>query len=88
MNRSLSNKSSHLPNDPSKWSVYQVSEFIGNLTNDTIRKMFFDNDINGEALLLLTEKYLRETMHLKIGHSLIIANKIQKLRELYKNFFP
>jgi len=75
-----------LPNDPSKWSVFQVGEFIGRLTNDTIREAFYESEMDGQALLLMTQEHLRDTMKIKLGPSLIIASEIAKLRERSRAF--
>lgn len=73
-----------LPHDPSKWTVYQVGEFIGRLTNDTIRQAFHESEMDGQALLLMTPEHLRETLKIKLGPSLVIASEIDKLRERVK----
>ncbi|CAF4404277.1 unnamed protein product, partial [Rotaria sp. Silwood2] len=61
-------------------------KFILRLTNDKIRQVFYQNEINGQALLLITEEYLRTIMKINIGPSLIISNAIVKLRERIKTF--
>jgi len=75
-----------LPNDPSKWSVLQVGEFIARLTNDTIREAFYESEMDGQALLLMTQEHLRDTMKIKLGPSLIISSEIAKLRERARTF--
>jgi len=70
-----------LPIDPTKWSVGQVADFIGRLTNSTIRDAFFECEMDGQALLLMTPEHLRDTMKIKLGPSLIISSEIGKLRE-------
>jgi hypothetical protein len=75
-----------LPTDPSKWTVYQVGEFIARLTNETIREAFYESEMDGQALLLMTQEHLRDTMKIKLGPSLIISSEITKLRERAKNF--
>ncbi len=75
-----------LPTDPSKWTVYQVGEFVARLTNDTIREAFYESEMDGQALLLMTQEHLRDTMKIKLGPSLIISSEITKLRERAKKF--
>lgn len=75
-----------LPHDPSKWTVYQVGEFIARLTNDTIREAFYESEMDGQALLLMTQEHLRDTMKIKLGPSLIISSEIAKLRERARTF--
>ena len=75
-----------LPPDPSRWTVYQVGEFIARLTNDTIREAFYESEMDGQALLLMTQEHLRDTMKIKLGPSLIISSEIAKLRERARTF--
>ncbi|CAF0893202.1 unnamed protein product [Adineta ricciae] len=75
-----------LPMDPSKWTVSQVGEFIGRLTNDNIREVFCESEMDGQALLLMTQEHLRDTMKIKLGPSLIISSEITKLRERARAF--
>ncbi|CAF3373032.1 unnamed protein product [Rotaria sp. Silwood1] len=75
-----------LPTDPSKWTVLQVGQFIARLTNETIRQAFYESEIDGQALLLITQEHLRDTMKIKLGPSLVISSEIAKLRERAKAF--
>jgi hypothetical protein len=75
-----------LPADPSKWTVLQVGEFIARLTNNTIREVFYESEMDGQALLLMTQEHLRDTMKIKLGPSLIISSEIAKLRERARTF--
>ena len=75
-----------LPPDPSKWTVYQVGEFIARLTNENIREAFYESEMDGQALLLMTQEHLRDTLKIKLGPSLIIASEIAKLRDRIKTF--
>ena len=56
-----------------------MGEFIGRLTNATIREAFHESEIDGQALLLMTPEHLRDTLKIKLGPSLIIASEIAKL---------
>jgi len=75
-----------LPADPSKWTVLQVGEYIARLTNETIRQAFYESEMDGQALLLMTQEHLRDTMKIKLGPSLIISSEVDKLRERVKTF--
>lgn len=68
------------------FKVQQVGDFIARLTNDTIREVFFESEMDGQALLLMTQEHLRDTMKIKLGPSLIIASEITKLRERARTF--
>ena len=61
--------------------VSQVGEFIARLTNENIREAFYESEMDGQALLLMTQEHLRDTMKIKLGPSLIISSEIAKLRE-------
>ncbi|CAF2562963.1 unnamed protein product [Rotaria sp. Silwood2] len=75
-----------LPTDPSKWTVSQVGQFIARLTNEIIRQAFYESEIDGQALLLINQENLRDTMKIKLGPSLVISSEIAKLRERAKTF--
>ena len=66
--------------------VVDVGEFISRLTSTNIRDAFYESEIDGQALLLMTPEHLRETLKIKLGPSLIIASEIGKLRERAKTF--
>ena len=63
-----------------------MGDFIARLTNETIREAFYESEMDGQALLLMTPEHLRETLKIKLGPSLIIASEIGKLRERAKAF--
>jgi hypothetical protein len=71
----------HSPNDPNKWTIVQVKEFIGHLINVRIGEAFYENEINGQTLLLLAKEDLIDTMKIKLGPSILILKAIKKLRE-------
>ncbi|CAF0814604.1 unnamed protein product [Rotaria sp. Silwood1] len=75
-----------LPIDPRQWTINQVAKFILRLTNDKISQVFYQNEISGQALLLMTEGYLRTIMKINLGPSLTISHEIVKLRERVKTF--
>ncbi|CAF4366062.1 unnamed protein product, partial [Rotaria sordida] len=51
-------------------------EFIARLTNNTIREAFYESEMDGQALLLMTQEHLRDTLKIQLGPSLIISSEI------------
>lgn len=67
---------------PSQWSVDQVSSFISNLPGcQDIAESFRAQEIDGQALLLLTEDHLMSAMNVKLGPALKICARINSLKE-------
>lgn len=67
---------------PSQWSVDQVSSFISNLPGcQDIAEAFRAQEIDGQALLLLTEDHLMSAMNVKLGPALKICAHINSLKE-------
>ncbi|CAF0927333.1 unnamed protein product [Didymodactylos carnosus] len=71
-----------LKEDKTASKIQNVSDLILRLTKDShiIKQKFYDNEINGRALLLITPENLKEDLKIKLGPSLIISNEIEKLR--------
>lgn len=70
-------------NDIKKWSSKDVSKFVLKLTKCTISSdVFINENIDGEAFLLLKQSDLIEILKLKLGPSLKIFNSILTFREL------
>lgn len=67
---------------PAQWSVDQVSSFISNLPGcQDIAESFRAQEIDGQALLLLTEDRLMSAMNVKLGPALKICARINSLKE-------
>uniref|UniRef100_A0A672Q646 SAM domain-containing protein n=1 Tax=Sinocyclocheilus grahami TaxID=75366 RepID=A0A672Q646_SINGR len=67
---------------PAQWSVDQVSSFISNLPGcQDIAESFRAQEIDGQALLLLTEDHLMSAMKVKLGPALKICARINSLKE-------
>ncbi|XP_026057056.1 polyhomeotic-like protein 3 [Carassius auratus] len=67
---------------PAQWSVDQVSSFISNLPGcQDIAESFRAQEIDGQALLLLTEDHLMSAMNVKLGPALKICARINSLKE-------
>uniref|UniRef100_A0A4W6D7X9 Polyhomeotic homolog 2b (Drosophila) n=1 Tax=Lates calcarifer TaxID=8187 RepID=A0A4W6D7X9_LATCA len=72
-----------LPNDPAKWNVEEVYEFIRSLPGcQEIADEFRSQEIDGQALLLLKEDHLMSTMNIKLGPALKIFARINMLKDL------
>ncbi|XP_051555841.1 polyhomeotic-like protein 3 isoform X2 [Myxocyprinus asiaticus] len=67
---------------PSQWSVDQVCFFINSLPGcHAIAAEFQSQEIDGQALLLLTEDHLMNAMNIKLGPALKICAQINSLKE-------
>ncbi|KAF0034631.1 hypothetical protein F2P81_012389 [Scophthalmus maximus] len=71
-----------IPNDPTKWNVEEVYEFICSLPGcQEIADEFRSQEIDGQALLLLKEDHLMSTMNIKLGPALKIFARINMLKD-------
>lgn len=70
------------PNDPTKWNVREVYDFIRSLPGcQEISEEFRSQEIDGQALLLLKEDHLMSTMNIKLGPALKIFARINMLKD-------
>lgn len=70
-----------IPNSPLRWGTGDVEQFIDSVPNCAcLGSVFVFHEINGEALLSLTERDLIDVMGLKQGVVTKIYNAIVKLR--------
>ncbi|KAK7501873.1 hypothetical protein BaRGS_00006959, partial [Batillaria attramentaria] len=68
--------------DPAKWSVIEVYEFVKSLPGcQEYADEFRQQEIDGQALLLLKEDHLMTAMSIKLGPALKICARINTLRE-------
>nr|XP_023680136.1 polyhomeotic-like protein 3 isoform X2 [Paramormyrops kingsleyae] len=68
--------------NPTLWSVEEVWSFIYNLPGcQDIAEEFRSQEIDGQALLLLTEEHLMGAMNIKLGPALKICACINSLKE-------
>ena len=74
-----------LANNPLKWSVTQVCDFVKNLPgcSDYVED-FQLQEIDGQALMLLKADHLMSAMAIKLGPALKICNAIEAMREELK----
>ncbi|XP_034742588.1 polyhomeotic-like protein 3 isoform X1 [Etheostoma cragini] len=67
---------------PSQWNVEQVFSYINSLPGgQDVAKEFRSQEIDGQALLLLTEEHLVSTMNLKLGPALKLCAHINSLKD-------
>ncbi|KAM6280918.1 lethal(3)malignant brain tumor-like protein 3 isoform 1-T11 [Porphyrio hochstetteri] len=70
----------------SKWSTDEVSEFIRSLPGcEEHSKVFKDEQIDGEAFLLMTQSDIVKIMSIKLGPALKIFNSILMFKAAEKN---
>lgn len=71
-----------LDSSSSQWSVDQVCSFISTLPGcHDIAAEFRSQEIDGQALLLLTEEHLMSAMNIKLGPALKICAQINALKK-------
>ncbi|XP_029381295.1 polyhomeotic-like protein 3 [Echeneis naucrates] len=67
---------------PSQWNVEQVFSYISSLPGgQDVAEEFRSQEIDGQALLLLTEDHLVSTMNVKLGPALKICAHINSLKD-------
>ncbi|XP_031720870.1 polyhomeotic-like protein 3 isoform X2 [Anarrhichthys ocellatus] len=67
---------------PAQWNVQQVFSFINSLPGgQDVAEEFRSQEIDGQALLLLTEDHLVSTMNLKLGPALKLCAHINSLKD-------
>lgn len=74
-------------NNPLKWNVQQVCDFIKNLPgcSDYVED-FALQEIDGQALMLLGAEHLMSAMSIKLGPALKICEQVKVLKdEINKN---
>jgi hypothetical protein len=81
----LVDAASILKNNPLKWSVQQVCDFVKNLPgcSDYVED-FQLQEIDGQALMLLKADHLMSAMAIKLGPALKICSAIDEMREALK----
>ncbi|XP_031663161.1 polyhomeotic-like protein 3 isoform X8 [Oncorhynchus kisutch] len=68
--------------NPTQWSVGQVCSYINSLPGGRdISEEFRSQEIDGQALLLLTEDHLMTAMNIKLGPALKLCAHINSLKE-------
>lgn len=76
-----------LERNPLEWSVEEVVEFINSTDCASLATIFQEQDIDGQALLLLTLPTVQECMDLKLGPAIKLCHQIERVKvAFYKQF--
>ena len=75
---------SDLASVAAQWDIDEVCKFVSSVTGcSEYCDVFREQEIDGQALLLLTEEHLSNKMGLKLGPALKLKSKIDELRCVY-----
>ncbi|KAA0721138.1 Scm-like with four MBT domains protein 2 [Triplophysa tibetana] len=69
-----------LERNPLEWSVSDVVDFIASTDCASLAKIFQEQDIDGQALLLLTLPTVQECMDLKLGPAIKLCHQIERVK--------
>uniref|UniRef100_A0A3P9PZ86 Scm like with four mbt domains 2 n=1 Tax=Poecilia reticulata TaxID=8081 RepID=A0A3P9PZ86_POERE len=76
-----------LDRNPLEWSVDEVVKFINSTDCAALANVFKEQDIDGQALLLLTLPTVQECMDLKLGPAIKLCHQIERVKvAFYKQF--
>ncbi|KAG7467689.1 scm-like with four MBT domains protein 2 isoform X1 [Solea senegalensis] len=76
-----------LDTNPLDWSVNQVVQFINSTDCSSLAHIFQEQDVDGQALLLLTLPTVQECMDLKLGPALKLCHHIERVKvSFYRQF--
>uniref|UniRef100_A0A1A7XG62 Scm-like with four mbt domains 2 n=1 Tax=Iconisemion striatum TaxID=60296 RepID=A0A1A7XG62_9TELE len=76
-----------LDRNPLEWSVDEVVQFINSTDCASLANVFREQDIDGQALLLLTLPTVQECMDLKLGPAIKLCHQIERVKvAFYKQF--
>ncbi|CAK7319848.1 Scm-like with four MBT domains protein 1 [Vulpes lagopus] len=77
----------HLDSNSLKWSVADVVRFIRSTDCAPLARIFLDQEIDGQALLLLTLSTVQECMDLKLGPAIKLCHHIERIKfAFYEQF--
>lgn len=75
---------SDFANIAAQWDIEEVCKFVSSVTGcSEYCEVFREQEIDGQALILLTEEHLSNKMGLKLGPALKLKSKIDELRCVY-----
>ncbi|RZF37777.1 hypothetical protein LSTR_LSTR007139 [Laodelphax striatellus] len=74
-------KVTDLRDDPATWTAKQVANFLSQAIPPNTSKVFVEQEIDGEALLMLTQSDLTSLLGFKLGPAIKIYNMITILRQ-------
>ncbi|XP_041110662.1 scm-like with four MBT domains protein 2 isoform X2 [Polyodon spathula] len=69
-----------LNSNPLEWTVADVVRFIKSTDCAPLTKIFQEQDIDGQALLLLTLPTVQECMELKLGPAIKLCHQIERVK--------
>ncbi|MEE6481646.1 hypothetical protein FKM82_012926 [Ascaphus truei] len=69
-----------LDSNPLEWTVADVVRFIKSTDSAPLSKIFQEQDIDGQALLLLTLPTVQECMELKLGPAIKLCHQIERVK--------
>ncbi|KAG2460168.1 SMBT2 protein, partial [Polypterus senegalus] len=69
-----------LDSNPLEWTVTDVVRFIQSTDCAPVAKIFQEQDIDGQALLLLTLPTVQECMDLKLGPAIKLCHQIERVK--------
>ncbi|XP_028810465.1 scm-like with four MBT domains protein 2 isoform X2 [Denticeps clupeoides] len=69
-----------LETNPLEWTVSDVVDFIKSTDCAALSKIFLEQDIDGQALLLLTLPTVQECMDLKLGPAIKLCHQIERVK--------
>ncbi|XP_061195549.1 scm-like with four MBT domains protein 1 [Saccostrea echinata] len=70
----------HLTTNPLKWSVNEVVKFLKTTDCANLARICKEQDIDGQALLLLTLPAVQEYMDLKLGPAVKFCHQIERVK--------
>uniref|UniRef100_A0A8C6U4F3 Scm like with four mbt domains 2 n=1 Tax=Neogobius melanostomus TaxID=47308 RepID=A0A8C6U4F3_9GOBI len=76
-----------LDRNPLEWTVDEVIQFINSTDCSSLANIFQEQDIDGQALLLLTLPTVQECMDLKLGPAIKLCHHIERVKvAFYKQY--
>ncbi|XP_048344099.1 scm-like with four MBT domains protein 1 [Sphaerodactylus townsendi] len=76
-----------LDSNPLEWSVADVVRFLRSTDCAPLARIFLDQEIDGQALLLLTLPTVQECMDLKLGPAIKLCHHIERVKfAFYQQF--
>lgn len=76
-----------LEKNPLEWTVDEVVQFINSTDCASLASIFQEQDIDGQALLLLTLPTVQECMDLKLGPAIKLCHHIERVKvAFYKQY--
>ncbi|KAM4677733.1 scm-like with four MBT domains protein 2 [Discoglossus pictus] len=77
-----------LESNPLEWTVTDVVNFIKTTDCAPLSKIFQEQDIDGQALLLLTLPTVQECMDLKLGPAIKLCHQIERVKLAFYAQYP